>query len=81
MNAAQMIWHCKKFIILYQNKKNYPPNLMTKTLGYMHMFFLRHIIKWDYEKYPKNAPTLKVFDPAKAKDVNLEDEKNNLLKD
>ena len=54
---------------------------MTKTLGYMHMFFLRHIIKWDYEKYPKNAPTLKVFDPAKAKDVNLEDEKNNLLKD
>ena len=25
MNAAQMVWHCKKFIIFYQNEKNYPP--------------------------------------------------------
>ena len=81
MNAAQMVWHCKKFIIFYQNEKNYPPKLMTKTLGYMHLFFLKYIIKWDYDKYPKNTPTLKFFDPAKAKDVNLEDEKNNLLKD
>ena len=80
MNATQMVWHCKKFIIFYQNEKNYPPNLRTKTLGYMHMFFLRHIIKWDYEKYPKNAPTLKFFDPAKAKDVDLEYEKKELIK-
>ena len=80
MNATQMVWHCKKFIIFYQNEKNYPPNLRTKTLGYMHMFFLRHIIKWDYDKYPKNAPTLKFFDPAKAKDVELEYEKKELIK-
>ena len=80
MNATQMVWHCKKFIIFYQNEKNYPPNLSTKTLGYMHMFFLRYIIKWDYDKYPKNTPTLKFFDPAKAKDVDLEDEKKELLK-
>ena len=80
MNANQMVWHCKKFIIFYQNEKNYSPNLRTKTLGYMHMFFLRHIIKWDYDKYPKNAPTLKFFDPAKAKDVDLEYEKKELIK-
>ena len=80
MNAAQMVWHCKKFIIFYQNEKNYPPNLRTKTLGYMHMFFLKHVIKWDYDKYPKNTPTLKFFDPAKAKDVDLEDEKKELIK-
>ncbi len=80
MNAIQMVWHCKKFIIFYQNEKNYPPNLRTKTLGYIHMFFLRHIIKWDYDKYPKNTPTLKFFDPAKAKNVDLEDEKNELIK-
>ena len=80
MNATQMVWHCKKFIIFYQNEKNYPPNLMTKTLGYMHMFFLKYIIKWNYDKYPKNAPTLKFFDPAKAKDVDLEDEKKELIK-
>ena len=80
MNATQMVWHCKKFIIFYQNEKNYPPNLRTKTLGYMHYVFLRHIIKWDYDKYPKNTPTLKFFDPAKAKDVDLEDEKKELIK-
>ena len=80
MNATQMVWHCKKFIIFYQNEKNYPPNLRTKTLGYMHMFFLKHVIKWDYDKYPKNTPTLKFFDPAKAKDVDLEDEKKELIK-
>ena len=80
MNATQMVWHCKKFIIFYQNEKNYSPNLSTKTLGYMHMFFLRHIIKWDYDKYPKNTPTLKFFDPAKAKDVDLEYEKKELIK-
>ena len=80
INATQMVWHCKKFIIFYQNEKNYPPNLRTKTLGYMHLFFLRHILKWDYDKYPKNTPTLKFFDPAKAKDVDLEDEKKELIK-
>ena len=80
MNATQMVWHCKKFIIFYQNEKNYPPNLRTKTLGYIHLFFLRHILKWDYDKYPKNTPTLKFFDPAKAKDVDLEDEKKELIK-
>ena len=80
MNATQMVWHCKKFIIFYQNEKNYPPNLRPKTLGYMHMFFLRYVIKWDYDKYPKNTPTLKFFDPAKAKDVDLEDEKKELVK-
>jgi len=80
MNATQMVWHCTKFIIFYQNEKNYPPNLRTKTLGYMHLFFLRHILKWDYDKYPKNTPTLKFFDPAKAKDVDLEDEKKELIK-
>ena len=80
MNSAQMVWHCKKFIIFYQNEKNYPPNLSTKTLGYMHMFFLRYIIKWDYDKYPKNTPTLKFFDPEKAKDVDLYDEKEELVK-
>ena len=80
MNATQMVWHCKKFIIFYQNEKNYPPNLRTKTLGYMHLFFLRHILKWDYDKYPKNTPTLKFFDPVKANDVDLEDEKKELIK-
>ena len=32
MNSSQMLWHCKKFIIFYQNEKNYSPNFITKTL-------------------------------------------------
>ena len=48
-----MLWHCKRFIIFYQNEKKYSPNLITKALGYMHMFFLRYIIEWDFKKYPK----------------------------
>ena len=79
MSATQMIWHCKKFIIFYQNEKYYSPNLMTNTLGYMHMFFLKHIIKWDYDKYPKNTPTLKFFDPKSAKDIDFENEKKELI--
>ena len=80
MNATQMVWHCKRFIIFYQNEKNYPPNLMTKTLGYMHMFFLKYIIKWNYDKSVSYTHPLKFFDPAKAKDVDLEDEKKELIK-
>ena len=38
MNSSQMLWHCKKFIIFYQNEKNYSPNFITKKLGYFHMF-------------------------------------------
>ena len=61
---------CKKFIIFYQNEKNYSPTLMTKTLGYMHMFFLRHIIKWDYDKINSQ-----IYDPARAKDIDFEKKK------
>ena len=43
-------------------------------------FFLKYIIKWDYEKYPKNTPTLKYFDPENAKNVDIEDEKKELVK-
>ena len=45
----------------------------------MHMFFLRHIIKWDYDKYPKNTPTLKFFYPARAKDVDFERERREVI--
>ncbi len=79
MNSSQMLWHCKMFIIFYQNEKNYSPNLMTKTLGYLHIFFLRHVIKWDYDKYPKNTPTLKFFDPKKVNYLDFENEKKELI--
>ena len=46
----------------------------------MQEYFHVIIIKWNYDKYPKNTPTLKFFDPAKAKDLDLEDEKKELVK-
>ena len=41
--------------------------------------FLRHIIKWDYDKYPKNTPTLKFFDLARVKDAEFERERRELI--
>ena len=79
MNSSQMLWHCKKFIIFYQNKKNYSPNFITKIFGYFHMFFLRYIIKWDYDKYPKNTPTLKFFNPKRVNNIDFNKEKRELI--
>ncbi|MBF11868.1 MAG: hypothetical protein CMC63_06665 [Flavobacteriaceae bacterium] len=79
MNSSQMLWHCKRFIIFYQNDKNYSPNFMTKTLGYFHMFFLRYVIRWDYDKYPKNTLTLKFFDPRRANGLDFLNEKKELI--
>ena len=60
-------------------KKKYSPNLITKALGYMHMFFLRYIIKWDFKKYPKNSTTYKFFNSARANDLVFEKEKKELI--
>tara|TARA_Y100000992_G_scaffold283825_1_gene233439 strand:- start:94 stop:537 length:444 start_codon:yes stop_codon:yes gene_type:complete len=79
MNSSQMLWHCKRFIIFYQNDKNYSPNFMTKTFGYFHMFFLRYVIRWDYDKYPKNTLTLKFFDPKRANGLDFRNEKRELI--
>ena len=79
MNSSQMLWHCKKFIIFYQNEKNYSPNFMTKTFGYFHLFFLRYIIKWDYDKYPKNTPSLKFFNPKRVNNIDFNKEKIELI--
>lgn len=79
MNSSQMLWHCKMFIILYRNEKNYHPNLMTKTFGYLHLCFLKYIIKWDYNKYPKNTFSLNFFNPKRAKNIDFEKEKMNLI--
>ncbi len=43
------------------------------------MFFLRYIIKWDYDKYPKNTPTLKFFNPKRVNNIDFNKEKIELI--
>ena len=61
MNASQMLWHCNKFVIFYLNEKKYSPNYKTYIFGSLHLFFLKYILRWNYENYPKNTPALKFF--------------------
>ena len=80
MNSSQMQWHCNKFEILYLNEKKYFPNYLTYIFGSIHLFFLKYILRWNYEKYPKNTPTFKFFDADRSSNLIFEDEQKNLLK-
>ena len=55
MNSSQMLWHCNKFVIFYLNEKKYSPNYKTYIFGSLHFFFLKYILRWNYEKYLINA--------------------------
>tara|TARA_B100000900_G_scaffold174216_1_gene147810 strand:+ start:109 stop:567 length:459 start_codon:yes stop_codon:yes gene_type:complete len=80
MNSSQMLWHCNKFIIFYLNEKRFKPNIMTYVFGSLHLFFLRYILRWNYEVYPKNTPTFKFFDAKRSGNLIFENEKKKLIK-
>ena len=79
MNSSQMLWHCNKFVIFYLNEKNYSPNYMTYIFGSLHLFFLRYILRWNYEKYPKNTATFKFFDADRSGSLIFEEEQKKLI--
>ena len=79
MNSSQMLWHCNKFTIFYLNEKRFKPNIMTYVFGSLHLFFLRYILRWNYEKYPKNTPTFKFFDAKRSGNLIFEEEKKKLI--
>ena len=79
MNASQMLWHCNKFVIFYLNEKKYSPNYKTYIFGSLHFFFLKYILRWNYEKYPKNTRALKFFDAKRSTNLIFEDEQKKLI--
>ena len=78
MNSSQMLWHCNKFVIFYLNEKKYSPNYKTYIFGSLHFFFLKYILRWNYEKYPKNTRALKFFDAERSSNLIFEDEQKTV---
>ena len=79
MSSSQMLWHCNKFIVFYLNEKRFKPNLLTYVFGSLHLFYLRYILRWNYEIYPKNSRTLKFFDAKRSGNLIFEEEKKKLI--
>ena len=79
MNSSQMLWHCNKFIVFYLNEKRFKPNVLTYVFGSLHLFYLKYILRWNYEIYPKNSRTLKFFDAKRSGDLIFEEEKKKLI--
>ena len=79
MSSSQMLWHCNKFIVFYLNEKRFKPNVLTYVFGSLHLFYLRYILRWNYEIYPKNTRTLKFFDAKRSGNLIFEDEKKKLI--
>ena len=79
MNSSQMLWHCNKFIVFYLNEKRFKPNVLTYVFGSLHLFYLRYILRWNYEIYPKNSRTLKFFDAKRSDNLIFEEEKKKLI--
>ena len=79
MNSSQMLWHCNKFIIFYLNEKKYSPNYKTYIFGSLHLFYLKYILRLNYEKYPKNTRALKFFDAERSSNLIFEDEQKKLI--
>ena len=52
---------------------------MTYIFGSLHLFFLRYILRWNYEKYPKNTATFKFFDADRSSNLIFEDEQKKLI--
>ena len=79
MNSSQMLWHCNKFIVFYLNEKRFKPNVLTYVFGSLHLFYLKYILRWNYEIYPKNSRTLKFFDAKRSGNLIFEEEKKKLI--
>ncbi len=79
MNSSQMLWHYNKFIVFYLNEKRFKPNVLTYVFGSLHLFYLKYILRWNYEIYPKNSRTLKFFDAKRSGDLIFEEEKKKLI--
>ena len=79
MSSSQMLWHCNKFIVFYLNEKRFKPNVLTYVFGSLHLFYLRYILRWNYEIYPQNSRTLKFFDAKRSDNLIFEQEKKKLI--
>jgi len=80
MSCPQMISHCNRFIKVYTNEVKFKPpiSLISPIFGQLHIFWLKHIIKYNVNKYFRNLPTLRYFNTYPIKNIDFIKEKEEL---
>ena len=80
MSCPQMIKHCNRFIQVYINEVKFKPpvSLLSPIFGRLHIFWLRHVIRYNANKYFRNLPTLRYFNTYGIKDIDFIKEKEEL---
>ncbi len=81
MSCPQMISHCNRFIKVYTNEVKFKSSisLISPIFGKLHIFWLKHVIKYNVKKYFKNLPTLRYFNTYGMKDIDFISEKEELI--
>ena len=80
MSCPQMLMHCNRFIKVYTNEVKFKPpiSLLSPIFGRLHIFWLRHVIRYNVNKYFKNLPTLKYFNTYRITNIDFNKEKEEL---
>jgi hypothetical protein len=80
MSCPQMLKHCNRFIQVYTNevKVKAPISLLSPIFGRLHIFWLRHIIRYNVNKYFRNLPTLRYFNTYRITNIDFTKEKEEL---
>ena len=80
MSCPQMLMHCNRFIKVYTNEVKFKPpiSLLSPIFGRLHVFWLRHVIRYNVNKYFKNLPTLKYFNTYRIINIDFNKEKEEL---
>jgi len=81
MSCPQMVKHCNNFIQVYTNEVKFKPpiSLLSPIFGRLHIFWLKHIIKYNVNKYFKNLPTLRYFNTYGITDIDFVSEREELI--
>ena len=82
MTSPQMLKHCNRQAKLYCNeyKSNFYTKILANTIGKMHLFYVKYIVKYDIHKYRKNSTGLKFLNTSKMDNINFEEERKELIK-
>lgn len=81
MNCAQMLKHCNRQAKLYCNeyKTSYMSFFLANTIGKLHLFYIKYIIKYDINKYKKNSKSLRFLNTSNIKNIDFEAERSLLI--
>ena len=81
MNCAQILKHCNRQAKLYCNeyKSSCVSLILANSIGKLHLFYIKHIIKYDINKYRKNSKSLKFLNTSNINNIDFEVERSLLI--